>query len=152
MFQEIGNIQYYLKESFNNSDRLLKEMGFANLEFIKQPFKKTTMETTDLVNDSLYLKTLVNALQDENQKLRIAANTDWLTCVKFYVMADRLIRDLIDEYKLYPSPIKLNSLKDRLVQFDSEIYHSGTAINKLRLNLIDTIKEAILECENYVKP
>ena len=39
MFQEIGNIQYYLKESFNNSDRLLKEMGFANLEFIKQPFK-----------------------------------------------------------------------------------------------------------------
>ena len=109
------------------------------------------METTDLENDSLYLKTLVNALQDENKKLRIAANTDWLTCVKFYVMADRLIRDLIDEYKLYPSPIKLNSLKDRLVQFDSEIYHSGTAINKLRLNLIDTIKEAIAECENYEK-
>ena len=110
------------------------------------------METTDLENDPLYLKTLVNLLQDENQRLQIAANTDWLTCVKFYVMADRLIKDLIEEYKLYPSDIKLNSLKDRLIQFDSEIYHSGTAINKLRLNLIDTIKEAILECENYVKP
>ena len=109
------------------------------------------METTDLENDLLYLKTLVNVLQDENQRLRIAANTDWLTCVKFYVMSDRLIRDLIQEYKLYPSEIKLNSLKDRLIQFDSEIYHSGTAINKLRLNLIDTIKEAISECENYQK-
>lgn len=110
------------------------------------------METTDLENDLLYLKTLVNVLQDENQRLRLASNTDWLTCVKFYVMSDRLIRDLIQEYKLYPSDIKLNSLKDRLIQFDSEIYHSGTAINKLRLNLIDTIKEAITECENYVKP
>ena len=109
------------------------------------------METTDLENDLLYLKTLVNVLQDENQRLRLASTTDWLTCVKFYVMADRLIRDLIDEYKLYPSPIKLNSLKDRLVQFDSEIYHSGTAINKLRLNIIDTIKQAITECENYQK-
>ena len=110
------------------------------------------METTDLENDSLYLKILVNALQDENQRLRLAANKDWLTCVKFYVMADRLIKDLIEEYKLYPSDIKLNSLKDRLIQFDSEIYNSGTAINKLRLNLIDTIKEAISECENYQKP
>ena len=109
------------------------------------------METTDLENDPLYLKTLVNALQDENQRLRWQANTDWLTCVKLYVMSDRLIRDLIEEYKLYPSDIKLNSLKDRLIQFDSEIYDSGTSINKLRLNLIDTIKEAILECENYQK-
>ena len=110
------------------------------------------METTDLENDSLYLKILVNALQDENQRLRLAANKDWLTCVKFYVMADRVIRDLIEEYKSYPSDIKLNSLKDRLIQFDSEIYQTGTSINKLRLNLIDTIKEAILECENYQKP
>ena len=109
------------------------------------------MQTTDLENNSLYLKTLVNVLQDENQRLRLASNTDWLTCVKFYVMADRLIKDLIEEYKLYPSDIKLNSLKDRLIQFDSEIYDSGTAINKLRLNLIDTIKEAILICENYQK-
>ena len=113
--------------------------------------KTLIMQTTDLENDPLYLKTLVNALEDENQRLRLSANTDWLTCVKFYVMADRFIKDLIEEYKLYPSDIKLNSLKDRLIQFDSEIYHSGTAINKLRLNLIDTIKVAISECENYQK-
>lgn len=107
--------------------------------------------TTSYENELLYLNSLVNLLQEENQRLRLASNTDWLTCVKFYVMSDRLIRDLIQEYKLYPSEIKLNSLKDRLIQFDSEIYHSDTAINKLRLNIIDTIKQAITECENYQK-
>ena len=107
--------------------------------------------TTSYENELLYLNSLVNLLQEENQRLRLASNTDWLTCVKFYVMSDRLIRDLIQEYKLYPSEIKLNSLKDRLIQFDSEIYHSDTAINKLRLNIIDTIKQAIAECENYQK-
>lgn len=38
-FKEEGDTQYYLKESFDNSNRLLKEMGYANLEFVKKPFK-----------------------------------------------------------------------------------------------------------------
>ena len=38
-FKEKGDTQYYLKESIDNSNRLLKEMGYANLEFVKKPFK-----------------------------------------------------------------------------------------------------------------
>jgi hypothetical protein len=109
------------------------------------------METTEVENDQLYLKSMVHLLQEENQRLRLAANKDWLTCVKFYVMSDRLIKDLIDDYKNYPSDIKLNCLKDRLIQFDNAFYESDTPINKLRLNLINTIKDSISECENYKK-
>ena len=39
--------------------------------------------TTSYENELLYLNSLVNLLQEENQRLRLASNTDWLTCVKF---------------------------------------------------------------------
>lgn len=111
------------------------------------------METTDLVNEVSYLKSLNRTYKSQIDELRYKEQQDWFITLDFYVLAHRPIRDLVSDYKVKQYEHILALLKEKLRTFENPLFDKDkdTGTNRLRLKFVEFIKEAIAECENYEK-
>ena len=110
------------------------------------------METTELENDVAYLQSLNRTYKSQIDDLRLKEQQDWFITLDFYVLAHRPIRDLVSDYKVNQYEHILALLREKLRTFDTPICDKDTGTNRLRLKFVEYLKEAIAECENYVKP
>lgn len=99
--------------------------------------------------DVVYLNALVNLLKEENKSLRMQIQNEWFISLDFYIMSNRLILNTIDEYKIYRYPHIIQGLKDRLKYLQNKNVDINSPTSRLKLNLMDTITQAIEQCENY---
>ena len=110
------------------------------------------METTDLINEVAYLKSLNRTYKSQIDELRYKEQQDWFITLEFYVLAHRPIRDLVSDYKVKQYEHILALLKEKLRTFENPLFDKDTGTNRFRLKFVEFLKEAIAECENYVKP
>lgn len=109
------------------------------------------METTDLVNEVAYLKSLNRTYKSQIDDFRLKEQQDWFISLDFYILAHRGIKEWVSDYKEKQYEHILAALKDKLRTFENPLWDKETGTNRLRLKFVEFLKEAILECENYQK-
>lgn len=110
------------------------------------------MDTTNLENEVAYLQSLNRTYKCQIDDLRLKEQQDWFITLDFYILAHRPIRDLVSDYKVKQYEHILALLKEKLRTFENPLCDKETGTNRLRLKFVEFLKEAIAECENYVKP
>ena len=103
-------------------------------------------------NNSLtrYYEERIKYLEGENERLRNEARADFNIALEFWAHSNRMVLNYLAMHKTSTHNVYLDCIKTMLQNLEAiENVSEDTSINRLRLQLIDTCKEAIIKCEQY---
>ena len=103
-------------------------------------------------NNSLtrYYEERIKYLEGENERLRNEARADFNIALEFWAHSNRMVLNYLAMHKTSTHNVYLDCIKTMLQNLEAiENVSEDRSINRLRLQLIDTCKEAIIKCEQY---
>jgi hypothetical protein len=103
-------------------------------------------------NNSLtrYYEERIKYLEDIRDTLNNEARADFRIALEFWVYSNRMVLEYLAMHKTSSHNVYLDCIKTMLQQLEAiDDVSEDTSINRLRLQLIDTCKESILNCEKY---
>ena len=103
-------------------------------------------------NNSLtrYYEERIKYLEGEKERMYNESRADFRIALEFWVYSNRMVLEYLAMHKTCSHNVYLDCIKTMLQQLEAfEHTSEDTSTNKLRMQLIDTCKESILNCEKY---
>jgi len=101
-------------------------------------------------NLTRYYEERIKYLEDIRDTLNKQARADFRIALEFWAYSNRMVLQYMAMHKTCSHNVYLDCIKTMLQQLEAfEQTSEDTSINTLRMQLIDTCKESILNCEKY---
>ena len=97
-----------------------------------------------------YYEERIKYLEGEKERLNNESRADFNIALEFWAHSNRMVLNYLAMHKTSTHNVYLDCIKTMLQNLEAiENVSEDRSINRLRLQLIDTCKEAIIKCEQY---